>query len=158
MAKLSSSLKALIHAPFARPAPAPAPAAIREVYQSIARDAAARKLGSRPWLALSTAATFTLNSPDSLPILHEVAASDQDQDQDQDQDRRSRTQTAELMREIGLKCISFNGLPRTINCLNTFHAALPRAVSSALETRPSRVPTPENVVPVSTRGRRLWDS
>lgn len=53
MAKLSPSLKALIHASFARPGPAPASAAIREVYQSIARDATARKLGVRPWLVMS---------------------------------------------------------------------------------------------------------
>ncbi|KAG6063271.1 hypothetical protein E4U32_001443 [Claviceps aff. humidiphila group G2b] len=150
MAKLSPSLKALIHASFARPGPVPASAAIREVYQSIARDATARKLGVRPWLVMSTAATITLNSPDSLPVLHDVASMGQTQSY--------QTQTAELMREVGLKCISFNGIPRTINCLNAFHDALPKPVQSSLETQPSRMLTRENVDDVSACGRRLWDS
>ncbi|KAG6061960.1 hypothetical protein E4U17_006084 [Claviceps sp. LM77 group G4] len=151
MAKLSPSLKALIHASFARPGPVPASAAIREVYKSIARDATTRKLGVEPWLVMSTAATITLNSPDSLPILHDVASMGQSQSHDQ-------TQTAELMREVGLKCISFNGIPRTINCLNAFHDALPKSVQSSLVTQPSRTLTRENIDDVSARGRRLWDS
>lgn len=53
MSKLSPSLKALINAPFARPGPCAAPAKIRDVYQAIARDAAQRQLGVRPWLAIS---------------------------------------------------------------------------------------------------------
>ncbi|KAG5981723.1 hypothetical protein E4U55_002619 [Claviceps digitariae] len=150
MVKLSPSLKALINASFARPGPVPASAAIRQVYQSIERDAAARKLGMKPWLAISTAATFTLNSPDSLPILYHIASTGCDQ--------KSQTQAAELMREVGLKCISFNGIPRTINCLNAFHAALPKDVASSLETRPSRMLTSANIAHVSARGRRLWDS
>ncbi|KAG6264113.1 hypothetical protein E4U47_007023 [Claviceps purpurea] len=150
MAKLSPSLKALIHASFARPGPVPASAAIREVYQSIARDATTRKLGVKPWLVMSTAATITLNSPDSLPILHDIASMGQTQSY--------QMQTAELMREVGLKCISFNGIPRTINCLNAFHDALPKSVQSSLETQPSRMLTRENVDDVSARGRRLWDS
>lgn len=39
---------------------------------------------------------------------------------------------AELVREVGLKCISFNGIPRTINCLNAFRAALPADVAARL--------------------------
>lgn len=53
MAKLSNSLKALINAPFARPGPTPAPAAMRDVLGSIASDAAQKKIGTRPWLAVS---------------------------------------------------------------------------------------------------------
>ncbi|KAG5915211.1 hypothetical protein E4U42_000101 [Claviceps africana] len=150
MAKLSPSLKALIHASFARPGPVPASAAIRRVYQAIAHDAAARKLGMKPWLAISTAATLTLNSPDSLSILHHIASTGQDQ--------ASQTHAAEFMREVGLKCISFNGIPRTINCLNAFYAALPKDVASSLDTRASRVLTPANLDHVLARGRRLWDS
>jgi hypothetical protein len=47
-------------------------------------------------------------------------------------------QTAELMREVGLKCISFNGIPRVINCLGAFRASLPAEVvkdMSRIETR-----------------------
>ncbi|KID69463.1 hypothetical protein MAN_01977, partial [Metarhizium hybridum] len=149
MAKLSNSLKALINAPFARPGPTPAPAAMRDVLGSIASDAAQKKIGTRPWLAVSTAATMTLNSPDSLPMLHAIASSQRGQ---------SPVQTAEFMREVGLKCISFNGIPRTINCLNAFHASLPKSVASQLSSSPSRAPTPSSLGDVSARGRRLWDS
>ncbi|KID70286.1 Dol-P-Man:Man(5)GlcNAc(2)-PP-Dol alpha-1,3-mannosyltransferase [Metarhizium brunneum] len=149
MAKLSNSLKALINAPSARPGPTPAPAAMRDVLGSIASDAAQKKIGTRPWLAVSTAATMTLNSPDSLPMLHAIASSQRGQ---------SPVQTAEFMREVGLKCISFNGIPRTINCLNAFHASLPKSVASQLSSSSSRAPTPSDLGDVSARGRRLWDS
>lgn len=66
--------------------------------------------------------------------------------------------TAELIREVGLKCISFNGIPRTINCLNAFHASLPASVASALGKDASRALTGDNVEAVKTRGRGLWDS
>ncbi|CAM1502621.1 Fc.00g073970.m01.CDS01 [Cosmosporella sp. VM-42] len=149
MPKLSPSLKALINAPFARPGPRAAPAKIQDVYQSIAREAAQRNLGQRPWLAISAAATFTLNSPDSLPILHRVASG---------QKKDAEVQTAEFIREIGLKCISFNGIPRTINCLNSFYASLPETVTSNLSTTPSRQPTPWNIDITLDRGQKLWDS
>ncbi|KAG5994520.1 hypothetical protein E4U43_003213, partial [Claviceps pusilla] len=73
-------------------------------------------------------------------------------------DQESRTQAAEFMREVGLKCISFNGVPRTINCLNGFRAGLPKDVVSLLETRPSRMLTPANIDHVSARGQQLWES
>lgn len=171
MAKLSNSLKALINAPFARPGPTPAPAIMRDVYASIAREAAQKKIGTRPWLAISvsfatcqvlvnnlgedlsancqTAATFTLNSPDSLPTLHAVASS---------QPGQNPIQTAEFIREVGLKCISFNGIPRTINCLNAFYASLPNSITSQLSTRPSRTPTPQNLGAISERASGLWNS
>ncbi|KAM3499636.1 hypothetical protein MY10362_007117 [Beauveria mimosiformis] len=150
--KLSPALKALINAPAARPGPCPAPSGIRDVYARIAQDAAARNLGPRPWVILSAAATFTLNSPDSLPALHSVASTA----------CSSPTAAAELIREVGLKCISFNGIPRTINCLNAFRAALPPAVTSSLRTRPTRTPEhgagPGGLEATTARGRALWDS
>ncbi|KAM3435875.1 hypothetical protein NHJ13734_005375 [Beauveria thailandica] len=152
--KLSPALKALINAPAARPGPCPAPSGIRDVYARIAQDAAARNLGPRPWVILSAAATFTLNSPDSLPALHSVASTA----------CSSPTAAAELIREVGLKCISFNGIPRTINCLNAFRAALPPAVTSSLRTRPTRTPEedggagPGGLAATTARGRALWDS
>ena len=96
-----------------------------------------------------TAATFTLNSPDSLPALHALAAAEEGQDE---------TLAAEFIREVGLKCISFNGIPRTINCLNAFHASLPRHVQSSLCTTASRTPTAQTLDDVAARGRRLWKS
>ncbi|KAJ4325212.1 hypothetical protein N0V84_003594 [Fusarium piperis] len=149
MSKLSAPLKALINAPFARPGPRPAPQQVQELYESIANDAAVRNLGIRSWLTVSAAATFTLNSPDSLPVLHRVASSKHPD---------SAVQNAEFIREVGLKCIGFNGIPRTINSLNAFHASLPEDVASKLSTTPSRRPTPENLEATLERGRGLWDS
>ncbi|KAH8881674.1 hypothetical protein GQ53DRAFT_754127 [Thozetella sp. PMI_491] len=150
MSKLSPSLKALVNAPFARPGPAPAPTQIRQVYQDIAREAKERSFGRRPWLTLSAAATFTLNSPDSLHVLHQVATT------------APATETpvaaAEFIREVGLKCISFNGIPRTINCLGAFRAGLPADVAAQLTTHPTRQITEANLGPSSKRGRALWDS
>ncbi|EWG47533.1 hypothetical protein FVEG_16150 [Fusarium verticillioides 7600] len=136
MSKLSTSLKALINAPFAKPGPRPAPQQVQELYEAIANDAAIRNLGPKSWLTVSAAATFTLNSPDSLPVLHRVASA---------KDPNSAVQNAEFIREVGLKCISFNGIPRTINSLNAFHASLPEDVTSKLSTKPSRQRSSQNI-------------
>ncbi|KAH7141436.1 hypothetical protein B0J13DRAFT_526679 [Dactylonectria estremocensis] len=149
MSKLSASLKALVNAPFSRPGPLPAPAQVQDLFQGIARDASRRNLGVNSWLAISTATTFTLNSPDSLPVLHSVASAADD---------KAGVKTAEFMREVGLKCISFNGIPRSINCLNAFHASLPDAVTAKLCTAPSRTPTTGTLDAGLARGRGLWDS
>ncbi|PKS06109.1 hypothetical protein jhhlp_007943 [Lomentospora prolificans] len=152
MSKLSSSLKALINAPSARPHPTAAPAHIRSLYQAIASDATKRNIGFKPWVVLSSAATFTLNSPESLAILQDVASTSSSSTS------LSPVQTAELIREVGLKCISFNGIPRSINCLNAFYASLSPEITSRLETKASREPSPELLPSISARGRALWDS
>ena len=96
---------------------------------------------------MQTAATFTLKSPDSLSILYGVA-----------KDIAGPTQAAEIIREVGLKCISFNGIPSTINCLSAFYASLPKDVTSRLSTTPSRAPTPQSFDSISARGCKLWKS
>lgn len=58
MSKLAPSLKALINAPFARPGQTAAPSHIREVYQAIAKDAASKNVGAKPWLAISVRHTY----------------------------------------------------------------------------------------------------
>ncbi|OAA55458.1 hypothetical protein ISF_07969 [Cordyceps fumosorosea ARSEF 2679] len=151
--KLSPALKALINAPAARPGPCPAPPGIRAVYARIAHDAASRNLGPRPWVVLSAAATFTLNSPDSLPALHSLASASSSSSSS-----LPPVAAAELIREVGLKCISFNGIPRTINCLNAFRSSLPPSVTSDLGTAPSRTPSPAALDATTARGRALWDS
>lgn len=93
---------------------------------------------------------MTMNSPASLTALFETATASTSQS--------NTVQTAELMREIGLKCISFNGIPRAINCLNAFKASLPESVSASLSQQPTRTPSPQNISEISTRGKNLWDS
>jgi hypothetical protein len=93
---------------------------------------------------------MTMNSPESLTALHELATSHLD--------NTSAVATAELIREIGLKCIGFNGVPRTINCLGAFRSSLSEEVGSQLTTNPSRIPTTSNIEASKQRGRALWDS
>ncbi|KAJ5577439.1 uncharacterized protein N7459_006403 [Penicillium hispanicum] len=148
MSKLSSSLKALINAPAARPSTVPAPANITSVYAKIQQAAQAQHVSHPSWIALSTAATMTMNSPESLTALFQLATTTSS----------NHVETAELIREVGLKCISFNGIPRTINCLNAFRASLPDSVGQQLSSTPTREPTPANIAAISERGRALWDS
>ncbi|KAJ5385377.1 hypothetical protein N7517_003288 [Penicillium concentricum] len=148
MSRLSPSLKALINAPAARPSTVPAPANITSVYQKIQQTAQSKQISQPSWVALSTAATMTMNSPESLAALYELASTNNDK----------QVETAELMREVGLKCISFNGIPRTINCLNAFKASLPDSVGDQLSRTPTRAPTPENIAAISERGHTLWNS
>ncbi|CAG8077169.1 unnamed protein product [Penicillium olsonii] len=146
MSKLSGGLKALINAPTARPFTVPAPANITSVYQKIQQTAQSNQVSQPSWVALSTAATMTMNSPESLTALFELAGAEKP------------VETAELIREVGLKCISFNGIPRTINCLGAFKSSLPEAVDDKLSRTPTRAPTPENISGISERGHALWDS
>ncbi|KAH8588829.1 hypothetical protein B0O99DRAFT_524354 [Bisporella sp. PMI_857] len=149
--KLSPALKALINAPFARPDTLPATSRIKSVYEQLRREASGHGVGHSPWLALSTAATMTMNSPESLTVLYNLATSSS-------ADSKKSIQTAELMREVGLKCIGFNGVPRTINCLGAFRSSLPESITSQLSTTAHRVPTQQNINEIIERGNGLWDS
>ena len=102
MSKLSPSLKSLINASHARPGPVPAPRGIEAIYSRIEREATAQKLGRPSWLALSTAATMTMNSPESMVALYRTAGASKPTSEG--------VAIAELMREVGLKCIGFNGV------------------------------------------------
>lgn len=93
---------------------------------------------------------MTMNSPESLTALYNLAT--------KDTPHETALEIAELMREIGLKCISFNGIPRTINCLNAFKTSLPDPISSSLSTTPTRQPTPATIAQIQNRGHALWDS
>ncbi|KAL4955336.1 hypothetical protein BDW69DRAFT_193293 [Aspergillus filifer] len=158
MSKLSPALKALINHPSARPNTVPAPANIRAVYKSI-QDVAGRKgVRDSSWIALSTAATMTMNSPASLTALFEQATTNSSSNTGDQKQIQKQLQTAEIIREVGLKCISFNGIPRTINCLGAFKASLPSHISSQLSTTATRTPSPENISDISERGKKTWDS
>ncbi|RDA85268.1 hypothetical protein CP532_2346 [Ophiocordyceps camponoti-leonardi (nom. inval.)] len=149
MSKLSPPLKALLKSPASRPDPVPAPAGIRRVYDELAADAGRHKLGMRPWLAISTAATVTLNSPASLTLLHSVASA-----------RSSDpTSSASLIRDVGFRCISFNGIPRTINALVALRASLPSDVIQRLDKeRKRRTRQCSDFTVEKSLGRDLFES
>lgn len=151
MSKLSPSLKALINAPFARPGPTAASSRIADVYRNIARDAARHNVGAQPWITFSAAATMTLNAPDALATLWRVAT--------EAPLSQPPVATAELIREVGLKCIGFNGIPRTINVLGSFRSTgLPADIAEKLSTKSTRTVTPDNLAATQARGLGLWRS
>ncbi|KAH7348467.1 mitochondrial protein [Rhexocercosporidium sp. MPI-PUGE-AT-0058] len=67
-------------------------------------------------------------------------------------------QTAELMGEVGFKCIGFNWIPRTINMLGAFRSSLPAEIVSSLNTKPARIPSTANISVIIVRGKALWKS
>ncbi|KAF2860378.1 mitochondrial protein [Piedraia hortae CBS 480.64] len=151
MSKLSPALKSLIHATHARAGTTPAPYGIASVYRGIAADAKRLNVGTNAWLTASAAATFTLNSPQSLLELFRVAVASQSND--------AALSTAELIREIGLKCIGLNGVPRTINTLGSFYDSLDPSLQTRLsERRPRRNLNKANIDTTVARGEALWKS
>lgn len=158
MSKLSGPLKALIAAPHARPNTLPAPSGISQTYAAVAKAAKSQGVGLKAWLTFSAAATFTMNSPDSLLQLYSLATSSSSPFQRSREEAAHRVWTAELMREIGLKCIGLNGVPRTINCLGAFYGGLPAPVRAELDKRPARrALRPESVKETVERGKWMWD-
>ncbi|KAI5308914.1 hypothetical protein KEM55_004530, partial [Ascosphaera atra] len=91
-----------------------------------------------------------MNSPASLSALYTLAA--------RGQPIEKSTATVELMREVGLKCMSIIGIPRVINCLNAFREAIPDAVGERLSTEVSRDCSPVDLEQTKARGRELWNS
>lgn len=118
----------------ANPSPTPKLTTVTHHFQGLEADATKRGIGWGEWLSIATATLFTLNNPGSLQALHRYATGSGRSDMMQ------RTEMALLMRETGLKCIGFIGIPKVINNL----AALRKAVEEdqelvkALPTQPRR--------------------
>jgi len=151
MSKLSPALKHLINAPFAKPSyTVPNPTTLKPIISKLASEASSHGVSTRAWLTFSTATAMTMNAPSAMTLLWDVA---------QKSDKSMHpVQTAELQREVGLKCISFNGIPRTINCLGAFHASLPSDVQSKLSNKRTREFSPSNMEQRKSDGLGLWDS
>lgn len=150
MSKLSEPLKQLINASHALPGYLKAPPSIRSTYSRIASSAQEKGVGIPAWVTMATATTMTMNSPGALLELYKVTQSLPAPP--------PATQAAELMREVGLKCISFNGIPRTINCLGAFREGMPKDVFEEIPPPASRKLDPSNLDQSMARGRALWDS
>ncbi|KAI0134823.1 mitochondrial protein [Daldinia grandis] len=153
MSKLSEAVKALINAGHARPGYTPSSAGVQNILTKFASDAAEKKVGLPAWVTLSTAVSATLNCPEAMTQIFHLANSTTTTDE-----QRTPVQNAELIREVGLKCISFNGIPRSINTLGAFRNSLPAHVASSLSTTPTRELTPSNLELRKRDGLALWDS
>ncbi|SJX61979.1 uncharacterized protein SRS1_10594 [Sporisorium reilianum f. sp. reilianum] len=150
--RLSSS-KQLPPGRAANPSPTPKLASVTQHFQKLRAEAQQKGIGWGEWVSIATATLFTLNSPGSLQALHRFAAGPATGDVQQ------RTQVALLMRETGLKCIGFIGIPKAINNL----AALRKAVEhdaelvAALPTQPRRQIKADRLDAVHTAAYALWD-
>ncbi|USW52423.1 hypothetical protein Slin15195_G057420 [Septoria linicola] len=97
---------------------------------------------------------MTMNSPESMLELYRLATSPA-----QKKVENQGVYAAELMREVGLKCIGFNGVPRTINVLGAFYGGLPADIQAALkERKPRRNLSRDNIEATLARGDSLWES
>ncbi|WWD15582.1 hypothetical protein CI109_100004 [Kwoniella shandongensis] len=143
--KLSPTLKSLLALPAARPSAIPSPPlpVISNLFDSI-RSKAPSNLGRDAWLTVGTAAIMTVNATEALGHLWDYAG--------------KKSTDAAIIREAGLKCISFNGIPRTINGLGAFHGHLPEDVLAALDTKSYRHVDESNITEINNRGRALWDN
>ncbi|GAW24233.1 hypothetical protein ANO14919_138150 [Xylariales sp. No.14919] len=152
MSKLSGAVKALINASHAAPGYTRAGAHMKPTLEQLTIDADEKKVGLPAWVTVSTAVSATLNCPDAMMQVYDLANARGVQT------RRSPMQNAELIREVGLKCISFNGIPRSINTLGAFAQNLPSFVFSRLSKTPTRELTPANLETRKEDGLALWDS
>ncbi|KAF2963042.1 hypothetical protein GQX73_g10530 [Xylaria multiplex] len=152
MPKLSDAVKALITSSHAKPGYTRASANVRPALERFASDAHDKEVGLPAWVTVSTAVSATMNCPEAMTQVFDLANTSNVQSQ------RTPVQNAELIREVGLKCISFNGIPRTINTLGAFFKDLPPDVASKLSTTPTRGLTTANLETRKKDGLALWDS
>ncbi|WWC91428.1 uncharacterized protein L201_006374 [Kwoniella dendrophila CBS 6074] len=143
--KLSPSLKSLVNSSGSLPTAIPAPSfsVTSKVFDGI-RSNAPPYISRKTWLTIGTATLITVNSPETLCQLWDYAG--------------KKVEDAGIMREVGLKCISFNGIPRTINGLGALRAHLPEDVKKALPTKAYRQPDESNISRITKQSRELWDS
>ena len=101
---------------------------------------------------------MTMNSPKSMLELYGLATSSA-HSQGSSDEKTSAVWTAELMREVGLKCIGLNGVPRTINTLGEFYSGLPENIQTELKKRqPRRGLSQPHIDSTLKRGNGLWES
>lgn len=132
--KLSSSSINLPAGRSAGPLGAPKETKLFQTFQTISDDAKSKGLGWGEWLSFTTATLVTLNSPKALQSLHRHAVNPSSLSIE---DRIAR---ACLMREVGLKCIGFIGIPKVINQLAALRAAVDEdaQLKDALPKEPRR--------------------
>lgn len=104
MSRLSPALKSLIALPSALGAPIPAPPLSRltPVLDKLRQRAEQGGAARQAWLAVGTAASVTVNSPQTLCRVYDYAANGDK--------GKEGAEVAAGMREVALKCISFNGV------------------------------------------------
>lgn len=130
--KLSPALKQLIKLPAARGAPIPSPAApqLNALFDRVRERGEKGGISRDTWLAMNTSALFAINSPDAVCGLFDYAT--------QGDNTKRKVNAAAIMRESGVKSISFTGIPKVINNLNALRDHIPCEVKDGLSTEALR--------------------
>ncbi|KAL9936710.1 hypothetical protein V8E36_004778 [Tilletia maclaganii] len=137
----------------AGPGAPPSNNSLASLFRSVSSDAESRGLAWAEWLSVATATLLTLNSPRGLQELHKSAVPTSLALPD-------RTNRACLMREVGLKCIGFIGIPKVINNLAALRAAVEETdaeLAGNLPTDTRRHIEPSHVGDVRKAANELWD-
>ena len=124
------------------------------LFQRIEQSASRHGVALAEWLCISTAALFTLDSPGSIAHMHRYAVRTPQLALDE------RVNRACLMREVGLKCIGFIGIPKVINNLAALRAVVDEDADIAqhLPSAPRRDQSPALYDSARAAGRALWES
>ncbi|KAG8719394.1 hypothetical protein FRC08_002937 [Ceratobasidium sp. 394] len=132
--RLSQGLRHLLNLRGASAVPSPP---LPTLYTTFAatRDSARTPGLEKAWLAVATSTLLTVNSPDSIGHLYRFATRPAaGGDLSAPSPLNERVTAAALMREAGVKCGVFVGVPKTINGLAGLHQALEDDVKEALPT------------------------
>lgn len=134
------------HGQPALPRPGPSQDALKKLYCQVELEALRHGVSWAEWLSLATAAVVTLNSPESLRALYVHVVNST-------MPVHERVARALLMREVGLKCIGFIGIPKVINNL----AALRKVVETDAQVIEHLPTTSRRYVPSSALASRLFE-
>ncbi|QRV76660.1 bZIP transcription factor [Ceratobasidium sp. AG-Ba] len=131
--RLSQSLRHLLTLRGASAVPSPPLPTLYATFAST-RDSAQTPELKNAWLAVATGTLLTVNSPDSIGHLYRFATEPTAGNSSGPKPLRDRAAVAALMRESGVKCGVFVGVPKTINGLAGLYQALEDDVKEALPT------------------------
>lgn len=125
--RLSQGLRHLLTLRGASAVPAPPGPVLDQVFTTTRGTAKTPGL-TNAWLAVTTGTLLTVNSPDSIGHLYQFAT----RGPSEPKPLSERVATAALMREAGVKCGVFVGVPKTINGLAGLYQSLEDDVKEAL--------------------------
>ncbi|KAF8609278.1 hypothetical protein BDV93DRAFT_518120 [Ceratobasidium sp. AG-I] len=129
--RLSQGLRHLLTLRRASAVPAPPISTLKQTFTATRETARTPGL-INAWLAVATGTLLTVNSPDSIGHLYRFAS--QPGGSGGSASLPERVAAAALMREAGIKCGVFVGVPKTINGLAGLYEALEDDVKEALPT------------------------